>query len=61
MEDATSSPDLAHEATGPLSTGETSALNELVADAARQVPACSGAAAVLWRDGEAVALAASHP
>jgi ANTAR domain-containing protein len=32
-----------------------------VADAVRQVPACSGAAAVLWRDGETVALAASHP
>jgi hypothetical protein len=36
-------------------------LNQLVADAVRQVPACSGAAAVLWRDGEPVALAASHP
>lgn len=32
-----------------------------MADAARQVPACSGAAAVFWRDGEPVAIAASHP
>jgi hypothetical protein len=64
MEDATPSPELAHEAPGPLSIAETSeprSLNQLVADAARQVPACSGAAAMLWRDGEAVALAASHP
>jgi hypothetical protein len=36
-------------------------LNQLVADAVRQVPACSGAAALLWRDDEPVALAASHP
>jgi hypothetical protein len=61
VEDATPSPDLTHEVSGVLSTGETSALNQLVADAARQVPACSGAAAVLWRGGDAVSLAASHP
>jgi hypothetical protein len=36
-------------------------LNQLVADAARQVPACSAAAAVFWRDGEPLAMAASHP
>jgi hypothetical protein len=32
-----------------------------VAQAARQVPGCSGAAAVLWRGGEPIAVAASHP
>jgi hypothetical protein len=64
LEDATSSPDLTHEPAGLLSTAETSeprSLNQLVAQAARQVPACAGAAAVLWREGEPAALAASHP
>jgi hypothetical protein len=42
-------------------TAEPRSLNQLVADAAGQVPGCAGAAAVLWRDGEPVALAASHP
>jgi hypothetical protein len=42
-------------------TAEPRSLNQLVADAADQVPGCAGAAAVLWRDGEPVALAASHP
>jgi hypothetical protein len=36
-------------------------MNELVTQATRQVAACSGAAAVLWRDGEPVVVAASHP
>ncbi len=47
-----------------LSVGEASeprSLNQLVAYAAVQVHACSGAAAVLWRGGEPAALAASHP
>ena len=64
LEDATSGPDLTQGSPGPLGTVETSAprsLNQLVAQAARQVPGCSGAAAVLWREGEAAALAASHP
>jgi len=64
LEDITSSPDLTQATPGPLSTAETSeprSLNQLVTQAARQVPACSGAAAVLWRDGEPGALAASHP
>jgi len=64
LEDVTSSPDLTHAAPGPPGTAETSeprSLNELVTQAARQVPACSGAAAVLWRGGEPGALAASHP
>ena len=42
-------------------TAEPRSLNQLVTDAAAQVPGCAGAAAVLWRDGEPVALAASHP
>jgi len=64
LEDATSGPDLTQETSGLLGTVETSAprsLNQLVAQAARQVPGCSGAAAVLWREGEPAALAASHP
>jgi hypothetical protein len=36
-------------------------LNQLVADAVRQVPACSGATAVFWRNSEPVFLTASHP
>jgi hypothetical protein len=57
-------PDVSHEAAGLLSTARTSAprsLNELVTHAARQLPACSAAAAVLWQDGETAAIAASHP
>ncbi len=62
--EATYRPDAAQEAAGLLSTARTSAprsLNELVTHAARQVPACSAAAAVLWQDGETAAIAASHP
>jgi hypothetical protein len=40
---------------------EPRSLNELVTQATRQVPACSGAAAVLWRDGEPAIVAATHP
>jgi ANTAR domain len=64
LEDATSSLDLAHEASGLLSIGEAAeprSLNQLVAHAAREVRACCGAAAVLWRGGEPTATAASHP
>ena len=60
----TASPDLLVGATGLLSStgaSEPSSLNELVAHATRQVPACSGAAAMLWRDGEPAIVAASHP
>jgi ANTAR domain len=60
----TSSPDLAQDGPGLLSIAEASesrSLNDLVAQATRQVPACSGAGAVLWRDGEPVMVAASHP
>lgn len=61
---ATTSSDLVRQAPGLLSIAEASeprSLNELVAHAAREVPACSGAGAVLWRDGEPAVFAASHP
>jgi hypothetical protein len=61
---ATSGADLAREVIGLIPAAETSAprsLNQLVAQAARQVPGCSGAAAVFWQGGEPVAVAASHP
>lgn len=64
MEDATSGADLTHEPSRLPRVAETSepgSLNQLVDQAARQVPACSGAAALLWRDGEPAALTASHP
>jgi len=64
MEVATSSPDIAQEETGLLSIGDASeprSLSQLVDLAARQVPACSGAGAILWRNGEPVVVAASHP
>jgi hypothetical protein len=56
--------DLARETADLLSVTNKSlsrSLNELVSLAARQVRACSGASAVLWRDGEPVVMAASHP
>jgi ANTAR domain len=56
--------DFAHEAADLLSTANTSqarALNQLVALATRQVTACSGATAALWRGSEPVVRAASHP
>ena len=40
---------------------EARALNQLVALVTRQVTACSGASAVLWRGSEPVVPAASHP
>lgn len=60
----TTSPDLLQEATGLLSStgaSEPRSLSELVSRAARQVPSCSGAGAVLWRGGEPAVFAASHP
>src|SRR5215472_5385115 len=56
--------DLAQEAAELLSIANTSeprSLNQLVLLAARQVAACSGATAVLWREGEPTVRAASHP
>ncbi len=57
-------PDLAREAADLLSIADKSparSLAELAALAARQVPACSGATATLWRDGEPQIMAATHP
>jgi len=42
-------------------TSEPRALDRLVTLAALQVPACSGADAALWHDGELIVAAATHP
>ncbi len=55
---------LGHEAAQLLSLtngGEARSLNKLAELAAWQVPACSGANAVVWRDGEVVSVASTHP
>ncbi|HYB85635.1 MAG TPA: ANTAR domain-containing protein [Streptosporangiaceae bacterium] len=57
-------PDLAREAADLLTIADKSrsrSLGELAALAARRVPACSGATATLWRDGEPFIMAATHP
>jgi ANTAR domain len=41
--------------------GEARSLNKLAELAAWQVPSCSGAHAAVWRDGEVVSAAATHP
>ena len=41
--------------------GEARSLNKLTELAAWQVPSCSGAHAAVWRDGEVVSAAATHP
>src|SRR5215470_4301782 len=41
--------------------GEARSLNKLAELAAWQVPSCSGANAVVWRDGEVVSVASTHP
>jgi hypothetical protein len=55
---------LGHQAAELLSLtsgGEGRSLNRLAALAAWQVPACSGAHAAVWRDGELISAAATHP
>jgi hypothetical protein len=42
-------------------TGEARSLSKLAELAVRQVPGCSGAHATMWRDGEVIATAATHP
>jgi hypothetical protein len=42
-------------------TGEARALNKLSQVAVSQVPGCSAANASVWREGEMVAMAATHP
>jgi len=57
-------PDLAREAADLLTIADKSrsrSLGELAALAARRVPACSGATASLWQDGEPLVMAATHP
>jgi hypothetical protein len=64
QEVAVANPDLAREAADLLSIADKSrarSLAELATLAARQVPACSGATATLWRDGEPQIMAATHP
>jgi ANTAR domain len=41
--------------------GEARSLNKLAELATWQVPACSGANAVVWRDGEVISTASTHP
>jgi hypothetical protein len=56
--------DLGYEAAELLSlvtAGEARSLNKLAQIAVHQVPGCSAASASVWRDGEVVAMAASHP
>jgi hypothetical protein len=55
---------LGHEAAELLSLtsgGEARSLNRLAELAAWQVPACSGAHAAVWHDGEVVSAATTHP
>jgi len=55
---------LGHEAAELLSLtsgGEARSLNKLAELAAWQVPSCSGAHAAVWRDGEVISAAATHP
>jgi hypothetical protein len=55
---------LGHDAAELLSLsdgGEARSLNKLAELAAWQVPACSGANAIVWRDGEVISAASTHP
>ncbi len=55
--------DLGHEAAElvSLSIGEVKALHKLAELVVRQVPGCAAAHATIWRDGELVQMAATHP
>src|SRR6185437_5262761 len=55
--------DLGHEAADlvSLANGEAKSLNKLAEMAVRQVPGCAVAHATIWRDGELVGMAATHP
>jgi hypothetical protein len=44
-----------------LSTGEVKALYKLAELVVQQVPGCAAAHATIWRDGELVQMAATHP
>jgi hypothetical protein len=55
--------ELGHEATElvSLSMGEARSLSGLAELTVRQVPGCAAAHATIWRDGELISMAASHP
>jgi hypothetical protein len=55
--------DLGHEAADlvSLANGEAKSLSKLAELAVRQVPGCAAAHATIWRDGELVGMAATHP
>jgi ANTAR domain-containing protein len=56
--------ELAREVAGLLNIADASdvrSLHRLAVLASRQVAACSGATAALWRDGDLVEMAATHP
>ena len=55
--------DLGYEATKlvSLSMGEAKSLSRLAELAVRQVPGCAAASATIWRGGELISMAASHP
>lgn len=58
------SADLAEDAASLLRLSGSSqprSLNQLATLAARQLPACAGATAALWRDGELLLMSATHP
>jgi hypothetical protein len=64
LEVAVANPDLARETADLMSIADKSSsrsLGDLAALASRRVPACSGATATLWRDGEPLIMAATHP
>jgi len=44
-----------------LSMGEAKSLSKLAELAVRQVPGCAAAHATIWRDGELITVAATHP
>jgi hypothetical protein len=44
-----------------LSSGEAKSLGKLAELAVRQVPGCAAAHATVWRDGELIGIAATHP
>src|SRR5579859_227203 len=63
MERGVTVEDLGYEATKlvSLSIGEAKSLSRLAELAVRQVPGCAAAHATIWRGGELVSMAASHP
>ncbi len=46
---------------GITNSGQTRSLNRLTEFAVREVPPCSGATAIVWRDAELAGISATHP